>query len=149
GRIEGNVNSSVLNSRNLRSDYDSPHAAPVSEKIGLEDEGVARINRKLSDDFLFLKRKVFGEMKTKANKKSIKSDSVRKILKEKQKTRVEETSPTRTSPRLCKRMKGNTRFGISGEFSDLCKRLLNGGVSAYIVYQDELKISMQRGMHCI
>ncbi|CAN6829822.1 unnamed protein product [Brassica oleracea] len=32
GRIEGNVNSSVLNSRNLRSDYDSPHAAPVSVK---------------------------------------------------------------------------------------------------------------------
>ncbi|CAN7015314.1 unnamed protein product [Brassica oleracea var. botrytis] len=44
---------------------------------------------------------VFGEMKTKANKKSVKSDSVRKILKEKQKTKVEETSPTRTSPRLC------------------------------------------------
>ena len=81
----------------------------TKEKIGLEDEGVARINRKLSDDFLFLKRKslmiliVFGEMKTKANKKSVKSDSVRKILKEKQKTKVEETSPTRTSPRLCKR----------------------------------------------
>ena len=29
----------------------------TKEKIRLEDEGVARINRKLSDDFLFLKRK--------------------------------------------------------------------------------------------
>ncbi|KAJ0250923.1 hypothetical protein HA466_0133410 [Hirschfeldia incana] len=98
-----------------RSDYDSdsPPAAPVAvkrrkyidlnddvdeEEIGSEDEGVARVRRKLSDDF----DRVAGEMMIKANKKPIKSGSVEK--KKKKIHKVEETtSPRRTSPRLAKR----------------------------------------------
>ncbi|CAF2107426.1 hypothetical protein Bca4012_093612 [Brassica carinata] len=97
-------------------DYDSPPAAPVAvkrrryidlnaddddEEIGSEDEGVARIRRKLSDDF----DRVAGESKievVKAGKKSIESGSEGKRLKEKKTQKVEETSSPRTSPRLAK-----------------------------------------------
>ncbi|KAJ4880465.1 Uncharacterized protein Rs2_37520 [Raphanus sativus] len=99
------------------SDSDSPPAAPVAvkrrryidlnddadeEEIGSEDEGVARIRRKLSDDF----DRVAGESKVKvvkAIKKPIESGSEGKRLKEKKTQNVEETSSTRTSPRLAKR----------------------------------------------
>lgn len=96
-------------------DYDSPPAAPVAvkrrryidlnadddeEEIGSGDEGVARIRRKLSDDF----DRVAGESKIKASKKSIELVLVGKRLKEKKNTqKVEETSSPRTSPRLAKR----------------------------------------------
>ncbi|CDY25249.1 BnaA02g22070D [Brassica napus] len=97
-------------------DYDSPPAAPVAvkrrryidlnaddgddEEIGSGDEGVARIRRKLSDDF----DRVAGESKIKASKKSIELGLVGKRLKEKKNTqKVEETSSPRTSPRLAKR----------------------------------------------
>ncbi|CAH8314540.1 unnamed protein product [Eruca vesicaria subsp. sativa] len=100
--------------RRSEHDFDSPPAAPVAVKrrryidlnddvddeeegIGSEDEGVARIRRKLSDDF----DRVAGESKinvvVKANKKSIELGSDGKRLKEKKKT-----SSTRTSPRLVK-----------------------------------------------
>nr|VDD55524.1 unnamed protein product [Brassica oleracea] len=99
------------------SDYDSPPAAPVAvkrrryidlnaddddEQIGSEDEGVARIRRKLSDDF----DRVAGESKievVKASKKLIEAGSEGKRLKEKKTQKVEETSSPRTSPRLAKR----------------------------------------------
>ncbi|KAF8094339.1 hypothetical protein N665_0365s0025 [Sinapis alba] len=105
-----------------RSDYDSDSdslpAAPVAvkrrrfidlnddaddeEEIASEDEGVARIRRKLSDDF----DRVAGESKikvVKASEKSIESGSEGKLLKEKKTQNVEETSSTRSSPRLAKR----------------------------------------------
>ncbi|CAF1707810.1 unnamed protein product, partial [Brassica napus] len=91
GRIEGNVNelcaqleksrpikveSGNSNKKKRRSDYDSPHAAPVRRRyIDMNDDtdgGEDRIGvfrRKLSDDF----DRIVGEMTTKANKKSIKS----------------------------------------------------------------------------
>ncbi|KAF3583940.1 hypothetical protein F2Q69_00027109 [Brassica cretica] len=111
---------SDLKKRRSDYDYDSPPAAPVAvkrrryidlndddgdeEEIGSEDEGVARIRRKLSDDF----DRVAGESKievVKASKKSIESGSDGKRLKEKKKKaqKVEETSSPRTSPRLAKR----------------------------------------------
>ncbi|CAN6893300.1 unnamed protein product, partial [Brassica oleracea] len=93
GRIEGNVNelcaqleksrpikveSGNSNKEKRRSDYDSPHAAPVRRRyIDMNDDtdgGEDRIGvfrRKLSDDF----DRIVGEMTTKANKKSIKSES--------------------------------------------------------------------------
>lgn len=98
-----------------RSGYESPPAAPIAVKrrrfldlndsdddddeIGSEDEGVARIRRKLSVDF----DRVAGENKTKlvkTNKKSIESEPVEKRLKEK---KIEKVNETRTSPRLAKR----------------------------------------------
>ncbi|CAA7050156.1 unnamed protein product [Microthlaspi erraticum] len=141
GRIEGNCNklraqlekstpvkleSGHSEKKKKRSGYDSPPAAPIAvkrrrfidlndeddeEEIGSEDEGVARIRRKLSDDF----DRVAVESKSipvKVNKKPIEPvsigkrlESVAKRLKEKKKTqKVEETtSLTRTSPRLANR----------------------------------------------
>uniref|UniRef100_A0A1J3EKE5 Uncharacterized protein n=2 Tax=Noccaea caerulescens TaxID=107243 RepID=A0A1J3EKE5_NOCCA len=116
---------SEKNNKKKRSGYESPPAAPIAmkrrrfidlndddeeEEVGSEDEGVARIRRKLSDDF----DRVAEESKTtlvKANKKSIEPESVGKRLqsvgkrlKEKKTQKVEETtSPTRTSPRLANR----------------------------------------------
>ncbi|KAG2319352.1 hypothetical protein Bca4012_054395 [Brassica carinata] len=101
------------------SDSDSPPAAPVAvkrrryidlnddgvdeEEVGSEDEGVvARIRRKLSDDF----DRVAGESKikvVKASEKSIESGSEGKRSNEKKTQNVAETSSTRTSPRLAKR----------------------------------------------
>lgn len=92
-----------------RSVSESPPAAPIavkrrryldlndSDDDGSEDEGVARIRRKLSVDF----DRVAGENKTKmvkSNKKPIESEPAEKRLKEKK----IETSSTRTSPRLAK-----------------------------------------------
>ncbi|KAG7545866.1 hypothetical protein ISN44_As12g012920 [Arabidopsis suecica] len=133
GRIEGNVNKlraqleksspvkleSGISERKKkkRSGSESPPAAPIvlkrrryldlndsdDEEVGSEDEGVARIRRKLADDF----DRVAGESKTKlveANKKSIKSELVEKTrLKEKKIEKVNKTSSTRSSPRLLKR----------------------------------------------
>ncbi|KAG2263017.1 hypothetical protein Bca4012_015313 [Brassica carinata] len=115
GRIEGNVeklraqlkSSSPGDSEKKRSGCDSlpPAAAPVAVKrkryldLNDEDEGVARIIRNLSDDF----DRVAGE--SKIIKKSIESAGKRlKVKKNKKKNtlEVEETSSTRTSPRLTK-----------------------------------------------
>ncbi|XP_009109101.1 uncharacterized protein LOC103834767 [Brassica rapa] len=113
-------NSDVKKKKRSDYDYDSPPAAPVAvkrrryidlnaddgdeEEIGSGDEGVARIRRKLSDDF----DRVAGESKikaVKASKKSIELGLVGKRLKEKKKKtqKVEEASSPRTSPRLAKR----------------------------------------------
>ncbi|ESQ54424.1 hypothetical protein EUTSA_v10027270mg [Eutrema salsugineum] len=132
GRIEGNVNKlraqleksspvklesgSSEKKKTKRSGYDSPPATPIAvkrrkfldlnddddgEEVGSEDEGVARIRRKLSDDF----DRVAVESKTKVVKSSQKSieSELGKRSKEKKTQKVEETSSTRTSPRLAKR----------------------------------------------
>ncbi|CAN8326256.1 unnamed protein product [Cochlearia groenlandica] len=97
-----------------RSGFDSPPPAPIAvkrrrylalndddeEEIGSDDdEGMVRIRRKLADDF----DRVAGEDNNakivKAVKKSIESESMEKIVKEK---KIQETSSTRTSPRLAK-----------------------------------------------
>ncbi|KAF8090770.1 hypothetical protein N665_0468s0046 [Sinapis alba] len=125
GRIEGNVdklraqleNSSPEDSEKKNKKRsgceDSPPASPVAvkrrryldlnddeeeEEIGLEDEGVDRIIRNLSDDF----DRVAGE--SKIIKKSSESVGKRlKVMKKKKNLKVEETSSVRTSPRLTKR----------------------------------------------
>ncbi|XP_010447998.1 PREDICTED: uncharacterized protein LOC104730521 [Camelina sativa] len=129
GRIEGNVNKlraqlekstpvkleSGISERKKkkRSGSESPPPPPVvvkrrryldlndsdDEEVGSEeDEGVVSIRRKLSDEF----DKVAEDNNPQVNKKSIKSELVEKILKEKKK-KVNKTSSTRTSPRLAKR----------------------------------------------
>ncbi|EOA17807.1 hypothetical protein CARUB_v10006205mg [Capsella rubella] len=131
GRIEGNVNklraqlekcspvklesaSSERKKNKKRSGSESPPPAPIvvkrrryldlndsdDEGVGSEDEGVVRIRRKLSDDFDRVAEDNSAQL-VKPNKKSIKSELVEKVLKEKKK--VNKTSSTRTSPRLAKR----------------------------------------------
>ncbi|KAJ0251561.1 hypothetical protein HA466_0125000 [Hirschfeldia incana] len=113
GRIEGNVDKlrtqlEKSSPVKKRSGFDSPPAAPVAVKrrryIDLNDEDeeeeeicLASIRRKLSDDF----DRVAGEES--CNTKSIKKPfETEPIVKDKTQ-KVEETSSTRSSPRLAKR----------------------------------------------
>ncbi|XP_010438479.1 PREDICTED: uncharacterized protein LOC104722073 [Camelina sativa] len=132
GRIEGNVNklraqlekstpvkleSGISERKKKRSGSESPPPAPVivkrrryldlndsdDEEVGSEDEGVVGIRRKLSDEFDKVAEDNIPQVVVNANKKSIKSELVEKILKEKKTEKVNKTSSTRTSPRLAKR----------------------------------------------